>query len=178
MMQGMALDMSTKMKDNSKLTMSVKMGEMEVMKQVYDGKSGYQSQMGQKVEMTADELKESKQQIDMMIELHYADYGMTAELKGVDAIDGQDVYVLEVKESNGDISTDYYSVATGLKLRSISVSQRDGQTITTETSFSEYKEFGGIKVPAKIQQTTGGQSLEMLTDSYDINVKLDDSLFK
>jgi len=178
MMQGMALDMSTKMKDNSKLTMSVKMGEMEVMKQVYDGKSGYQSQMGQKVEMTADELKESKQQIDMMIELHYADYGMTAELKGVDAIDGQDVYVLEVKESNGDISTDYYSVATGLKLRSISVSQREGQTITTETSFSEYKEFGGIKVPTKIQQTTGGQSLEMLTDSYDINVKLDDSLFK
>ena len=178
MMQGMGLDMSTRMKDNSKLMMSVKMGEMEVMKQVYDGKTGYQSQMGQKVDMTEAELKDSKQQIDLMIELHYADYGMTAELKGVDVIDGQDVYVIEIKEPNGDVASDYYNVATGLKVKSVGTSTVDGQTITTETIFADYKEFGGIKIPGKITQTAGGQSFEMLTDSYEINVKLDDSLFK
>ncbi|MFZ4786031.1 MAG: M16 family metallopeptidase [Flavobacteriales bacterium] len=174
----MAMDMNLKMKDNAKLLMTVNMNGMDLMKQACNGKTGYMLQMGApKADMTEDELLEIKKQTDPLLELHYAQFGMIAELKGIDSMDGQEVYVVEVKESNGDMSTEYYNVATGLKMKTVAVSTKDGETSTAESIYKEYKDFSGIKVASHIIQTAQGQTFEMTVETYELNPKLDDSLF-
>ncbi|MEZ4799543.1 MAG: pitrilysin family protein [Flavobacteriales bacterium] len=174
----MQLDMNVKMKDQSKMAMSIAMNGMEMMKQVFDGTKGMSSQMGQKSEMGEDEIAAAREQMDMLYELHLAQYNKTAELKGIDELNGEEVYVVEVKESNGDTSTDYYSVASGLKLQSLSVTQNEGESVTIQTTFSDYKEYGGVKFVTKTVQAAGGQEVTIAVSEIKINPKFDDSTFK
>lgn len=174
----MQLDMNVKVKDQTKMAMTIAMNGMEMMKQVFDGTKGVNSQMGQKAEMGEDEIASAREQMDMLYEIHLAQYNKTAELKGMDELNGEEVYVIEVKESNGDISTDYYSAATGLKLQSISVTQNEGESVTIQTTFSDYKEYGGVKFVTKTVQAAGGQEVTISLSDVKINPKLDDSIFK
>jgi hypothetical protein len=173
----MTLDMTTKMKDNAKLLMSVKMGANEMMKQVYDGSKGVMIQMGQKMPMEPEQLAEAKAQTDMLYEIHYANYGVTAALKGIDKYNGEDVYVMEVTKKDGSMITEYYSVSSSLKLRTLAVETEEGETNTSETLIKEYKDVNGIKFPSKITQNMGPQSFEITVNDIKINPKLDDKEF-
>jgi predicted Zn-dependent peptidase len=173
----MTLDMTTKMKDNSKLLMSVKMGANEMMKQVYDGSKGVMIQMGQKMPMEEDQLSDAKAQTDMLYEIHYANYGVTAALKGIDKLNGEEVYVMEVTKKDGSVLTEYYGVNSGLKVRSLAVETEEGETVTSETLYKEYKEANGVKFPSKITQNMGPQSFEISVNEIKINPKMDDKDF-
>lgn len=174
----MQLDMNVKIQDQTKMAMSIAMNGMEMMKQVFDGTKGMSSQMGQKAEMGDDEIAAAREQMDMLYELHLAQYNKTAELKGIDELNGEEVYVVEVKEANGDTSTDYYSVATGLKLQSLSVTQNEGESVTIQTTYSDYKEYGGVKFVTKTVQAAGGQEVTIAVSEIKINPKFDDNTFK
>jgi predicted Zn-dependent peptidase len=173
----MALDMTTKMKDKSKLLLTVKMNGMEMVKQVFDGQKGVSMQMGQKQEMDEASAEDAKMQTDMLLELHYAQYGIAAELKGIDIYNGEDVYVVETKTKSGKVSTDYYSVKSGLKLRSVTVSKEGDETVTAETKYLEYGEKDGVKYPSKITQSAGPQNFEIVVNTMNFNVKVDDKDF-
>lgn len=174
----MALDMTTRMKDNSKLSMSIKMNGAEMMKQVFDGTKGAAYQMGQKQEMEADDIADIRTQTDMLYELNYAKYGVKAALKGIGSEGGEDVYVVEVTKPNGSVATDYYSVKTGLRTKTLAVLTEGEESMTQETLYQEYKEAEGVKFPSKMSQTMGPQSFEITINDIKINPKLDDKDFE
>jgi zinc protease len=173
----MALDMVTRMKDNQRLSVNVKMGQMEIMKQVFDGKKGVMIQMGQKTPMEEGDIADALAQTDMLYEMNYEKYGVKAELKGIDVQNGEEVYVMEVKKPDGMMITEYYSVNTGLKTRTVAVENTEDGTMTQETNYKEYKEVNGVKFAALINQVAGQQSFDISVDDIKVNPTLNDADF-
>jgi outer membrane lipoprotein-sorting protein len=175
----MVMEMTQKMKDNSKFVMEIGQTGMIIMKQVYDGTKGSNVQLGMTAQpMTEDEIKDLQMQIDLLAELNYDKYGIKAELKGIDKVEGKDAYVLEVTKADGSMQSDYYDVSSGLKIQSLVTEDTPMGAMTTTTVVKSYKEFDGIKMPDWIQQMVGPQTVDIKISEVQFNVKLPDSDFK
>ena len=181
----MALAVNMKVKDNTKLVNVISMNGNEMMKQVFDGTKGVNVQMGAKKPMEADEIVDFKMQIDMLVEANYEKYGAKAVLKGMGKVDEEEAYVVEVTKSTGDVSTDYYSVKTGLKLMSTSMQGEGEEALLAETKYTEYgtatvadgKALRTLKYPSKFKQSAGPQSMDFSFTEMRINPKLSDKDF-
>lgn len=174
----MNLDMNVKMKDNRKLLMTVKMGAMDLMKQVFDGDKGKMSQMGQSQELGPDEINDIRKQIEIAPEVNYSNGKTKMDLKGIDVLDGEEVYLMEVTDETGDMTTTYFSVKTGLKVKEFASKTEGAETVTIETIYKDYKDFGGVKFPTLVKTNAGGQAFDISTTDMIINPNLDDTLFK
>ncbi len=181
----MTTQVSLKVKDNAKLNMTVSMPGRELMKQVIDGTKGVNIQMGMKQPMDADELNDLRMEIDLMVEVNYAKYGAKAALKGIGKVDEEETYVVEVTKANGDVSTDYYSIKTGLKVMSTSMQGEGDKAVLAETRYTEYatvqipdgKVLRKFQYPSKFKQTAGKESMEFNFTEMKVNPKLSDKDF-
>ena len=170
---GMAkLDMNTEIITNQAMKVTMSMNGNPMMVQTWDGTNLKMSQMGQNIEADAAAIQQAKIQCDLMAETHLSQYGITSVLKGIEVMNGKDVYVVENTDSFGTISTDYFDVANGLKLKTISVQKQGEKTETSETTILEYKEVEGIKFPARIKTSAGGQNMEVVISEVTLNAKL------
>jgi predicted Zn-dependent peptidase len=176
---GMAkLDMNIDMVAGQSIKMVLSMNGSPFMTQLFHDNKLSISQMGQKMEGDENDVLQAKIQCDPLAELHLEQYGMKLNLKGIENLNGKDAYAMEITAPNGDISTDYYDVATGLKLKTISVKKDGDKTTTSETIIVEYMEMEGMKFPKKIKQSGGGQDAVIITDSITINPKFKKNHFE
>jgi hypothetical protein len=176
---GMAkLDMNIDMAAGQSIKMVLSMNGSAVMTQLFHENKLSISQMGQKMDGDENDVLQAKIQCDPLAELHLEQYGMKLNLKGIENLNGKDAYAMEVTSPNGDVSTDYYDVATGLKLKTISVKKDGEKTVTSETQIVEYMEVDGMKFPKKIKQSGGGQDAVIITDSITINPKFKKNHFE
>jgi len=170
-MQGQNIDFKiVKAQGGKELTTVTAMGQV-VQKQVFDGKTGYSMQMGQKVDITPEEIAEKQKNPELFEELGFAksaDY----KLGGIEKIGGEDSYAIK-----GGDTTYYYSVATGLKTGETKKIKAKGQEMTIPTTFSNYKEVEGVKMPYTISVSQMGMDMTMNVKSYEIN-KATDADFK
>lgn len=173
------LAMNIKVKDNAKLKMSITMSGMELMKQVYDGKKGAMYQMGQKAEMSEEEILEVKLQTDLAVQLNYAKHGITPTLKGIGSVNKEDAYVIELAKPGGSVATEYYSVNSGLLLKSISVSGTGEDASVSETLYKKYVDAttGGFKYASEFSTNADGQQMDFAITEVKVNPKLDDKDF-
>ncbi|MFN0031193.1 MAG: insulinase family protein [Flavobacteriales bacterium] len=172
----MKMEMKVKMKDNAKRLEQFNFGKMEI-KEVYDGKNGVSIQVGKKEKMSEGDLLNKKMDCDMLGELHYAQYGITPVLTGIETINGEEAYVVELRKSDGNVDKDYFSIASGLRLRSITTDGAGEEAVTVETNYVEYASVNGMKYVKKVAQTVGGMQMEFNYDTMVINPKLDDKDF-
>lgn len=170
-MQGQNIDLKMmKAKGGKELTTVTGMGQT-LQKQVFDGKTGYSEQMGQKVEMKPEQIAEKLKNTELFPELGFAksaDY----KLAGIEKIGGEDSYAVK----NGD-NTYYYSVKTGLKTGETKTVKAMGQTMTVPTTYSDYKDVAGVKMPYIITVSQMGMDMTMNVKSYEVN-QAKDSDFK
>jgi zinc protease len=170
-MQGQNIDFKIiKAQGGKELTTVTAMGQV-VQKQVFDGKTGYSMQMGQKVVITPEEIAEKQKNPELFEELGFAksaDY----KLGGIEKIGGEDSYAIK-----GGDTTYYYSVATGLKTGETKKIKNKGQEMTIPTTFSNYKDVEGVKMPYTISVSQMGMDMTMTVKSYEIN-KATDADFK
>ena len=170
-MQGQNIDLKMmKAKGGKELTMVTAMGQT-VQKQVFDGKTGYSEQMGNKVDMKPEQIAEKLKNTELFPEVGFAksaDY----KLAGIEKIGGEDSYVVK----NGD-TTYYYSVKTGLKTGETKTVKAMGQTMTVPTTYSDYKDVAGVKMPYTITVSQMGMDMTMNVKSYEVN-QAKDSDFK
>ena len=171
------LQLNIKMKDNSKVKMNITMSGMELMKQVFDGKKGAMFQMGNKVEMGEDELLEAKVQADFSAQLNYAKYGINATLKGIAPVGKEEAYVIELTKPNGSTTTDYYSIVSGLLIKSISTQVNGDATVVSETTYKKYSDAGAYKYASEFSTTAEGQQMDYTITEMKINPKIDDKEF-
>lgn len=176
-LQGMTLEMVTKQKAPNKFYNSLGMGGNPLQVQVFDGKRGMMTSMGQKQEITGDDLKELELQSTLFPELTYEKMGYSLELSGIEKPDGEEAYRIKITGPTGKVSSEFYSVATGLKLRSEMSQETPMGVMTIVTLFSDYNEVSGVKFPHNIKQQAGQQNIEMKVSSIQINTGLDDSSF-
>lgn len=170
---GMAkLDMNTKIIPNEALKVTMSMNGNPMMIQTWDGAQLKMSQMGQEIEPDAAAIQQAKIQTDLLAEMHAKDFGMTNVLKGIEVLNGKDAYVIENTDSFGTVSSDYYDVESGLKIKSLSVQKQDDKTVTTETLFTEYKEVEGMKFISRMKTNSAGQSMEVVMNEIILNGKM------
>ncbi len=184
--QGMPITVTIMKKTGSKMKQAVEasMGgnKMTVQKKVFDGAKGYQEQQGQKKDLDADDIAETKQEADLQGELHDAQYGIKRSLKGIETIDGTDAYIVEAVDAKSDKTTQYFDTKSGLMVRQTRY-EKDGQgnTVPQSTDMSDYREIpgaNGYKMPYFMSIPAGGMSFNLKVQSVDVNKGIPDTEFQ
>ncbi|WP_435524832.1 hypothetical protein [Chryseobacterium indoltheticum] len=93
-------------------------------------------------------------------------------MAGIEKINGEDSYAIKA----GDKAY-YYSVKTGLKTGETETVKAQGQTFTVPTTFADYKDVSGVKMPYSITVNQMGMDMVMKVKSYEVN-QAKDSDFK
>lgn len=171
--QGMQLDAVTKQLAPNMEAMDVTMNGQVVMRQTFDGNTGYQSQMGNKADLDAAEIAKKKEVKGLFPQLFYKAGGYKMEVAGVEKVGDADAYKLKITSPAGSQSTEYYDAATGYLVKSEATTAQSGIEIQTSTEFSNYKKAGNIMVPftyyISTQSSQGGQDIGMEVKEYKFN---------
>ena len=170
--QGTPLEMNTKVTSTNKLSNEMKAMGMSFMKQVVNDKGAYVTQQGQRKDLDGEKLAEAKQSAMPFPELTMAAKTSIA-LDGIESFNGADAYVIKDGKT-----THYYDVNTGLKIGQAVTQEANGQKMTQITSYGDYKEVKGIKVPYKVSMAFGPQEIEFKTTDVKINEGVSDADFQ
>jgi zinc protease len=146
------------------------MGDMVMQQVLFDGeKAVVASQMGRQEFTEGEEFEQMKMQSVMNMELKYKELGFEKQLLGVESMDGQDAFKIEVVSPGGVKSHEYYAVDTGYKIKSIAAD--------SQTTFSDYQGVDGYYMPYKIVTEAGPQIIQMTIDNVEINAGLGTEVF-
>jgi len=131
---------------------------------------------GEPEDMPADQVKQQVSQLDPFGGLvNYKEKGNTVELVGKEKLDKKDVYHLKLTSKDGQIIDEFLDANTYLVSKvKATMNGQDG-----EITFSDYKDYGGIKFANSMDITNPQMGvMTFLTNKVLINSKVDDSVFK
>ncbi len=169
--QGTPLELTSKTTSTNKQLREMKAMGMSMMKQVVNEKGAYVVQQGQRKELSGEELADMKAGANPFDELSLSNKaGIT--LEGIENTNGSDAYVIKDGKT-----TFYYDVQTGLKLAETKTMEMGGQQISQTTSFGDYKEVKGIKIPYKTTINIG-MEIELTTTDVKFNEGVSDLDFQ
>jgi predicted Zn-dependent peptidase len=178
-MQGMSININTIRKAPNKMMMDVNAMGQSFQKIVFDGKTGYMSGQGQKKDFGPDEIKEYSDEAAMSKDLSYLNAAFKLALVGIEKVDGNEAYQIEVTKPSGDKVNEYYDVKTGLKVKTVTTESSPQGSMTQTTYYLDYKDGpGGLKYPNMIKQNMGPQLMEMKLQKVEINTGVSDDIFK
>ncbi|MDT3404327.1 M16 family metallopeptidase [Mucilaginibacter terrae] len=173
-MQGMPLSVQQKYMAPNWEMMTLSMNGNVVVKSAFNGTVGYQTQMGNKTEMTAAEIKDKNAITGLFEQLDYlSNPAFKSEVKGVEKINGANAYKVAITSPTGKISTEYYDVTSKLLVRKESTETKGTATTQTTTDLGSYKKVGAIMFPfaQTLTISAGGQQqvLEMKVSDVKFN---------
>ena len=171
------LKMEILMQQPNSFSMTMKMMGMTVQRQFSNGNTGFNDGMQGASEMTSDELLKSQNEFKIASELNYFD-DYTAEVKGIDILDGDDVYVVIRTDKEGTIATEYYNVDTKFLVKSESSVETPEGEMSQTTLYKDYQSVKGYSFPHQMIQNVAGQSIDMKLKKVVVNKKIDDSKFE
>lgn len=185
-LQGMPLTVTVAKKAGNKLrqTVEAEMGgkKMTFQKTVFDGTKGYMEAQGQKKTLEGDEIASTKQEADLQLELHSAQYGIKRTLKGMETIEGAEAYVVESVDGTGDKMIEYFDAKSGFLVRQTKYEKDPtGAEVAQSTDMSDYREVpgaNGYKVPYFMSVPAGGMSFNLKVQSVEVNKGIPDSEFQ
>jgi len=185
-LQGMALTVTIAKKAGYKLKQTVEadMGgkKMTFQKKVFDGAKGYQEAQGNRKDLDAEEIAETKQEADMQAELHDAQYGIIRTLKGMETIEGTDAFIIESVDAAKKKTIEYFDQKSGLLVRQTKFDKDpQGNEVSQSTDMSDYREVpgsNGYKMPYFMSIPAGGMSLNLKVQTVEVNKNIPDTEFK
>ena len=177
---GQKASMEMGQKDNTMFYSEMSMAGQIMQEQRFDGTKATVAGMGQKQTITDEAaLADMRDQAVTFGQLKYMDEGYELAIKGVEDVEGEKAYKLEVTKPSGKKSYEFYSVKSGLLVRNVSNQAGPQGETTITTDMSDYKEVSGIMFPHTI--TINGampMPLVMKVDSYEINGPIPADKFK
>ncbi len=136
----------------------------------------YMKQGANKMPMPANMLNDLKNSFGTFVELSYLTNDKV-KLAGIETVNGRDAYKIEVPGETVSASM-FYDVATGLKVKEISIINMGGQTQSQEAIYADYKDFEGIKFAGKKEGSLGPQKVESTLVEVLINKGVTEEDFK
>lgn len=109
--------------------------------------------------------------------IHWREIYPTVETTGVESVNGEDAYRVVQTPEKGNAVTTYYSVKTGLAIRSKTTVESQMGNIPAEATISGYREIEGVLYPVKMIQKAAGQNIAITIDSVEINTDIPDEQF-
>lgn len=131
--------------------------------------------------MNEEMLRESKEQSDLSGPLfNYKEKGNAVELVGKEEMEGTDVFKLKVTLKSGNVVYQYLDATSYLMLKETKKQKFEDKEIESETLYSNYKMVDGINFPFAFEVRQVGESTgqTMTVDNVEVNLKVDDSIFK
>ncbi|NII85810.1 insulinase family protein [Pedobacter sp. SG908] len=175
-MQGQKLAVTIKNMAPNLSSMEISMGGQTAMKQVYNGKTGYTLQMGQKAELTGDDLAEKKDDKGYGAQVYYATDGTKIEAAGTAKVGTADAFKLNITSPSGKKKTEYYDTKSGLLLKDESTTTKGGTEISQSTEYSNYKKVGDVLFPFTLTQSVatpqGSQEFSVVIIDIKVNPPL------
>lgn len=121
---------------------TMKMGPQVMSKIIIHKDKAVMMMQGKEQEAPAEMFNTLKHALEIFPELNYADNGTQLTLDGITKINDEDAYKVLLTDGDGTKTVNYYSVSSGLKLKSESSTEG-------EVEFNLYKDYNGIKLPAE-----------------------------
>ena len=159
--------------NKSSMEMSIA-GMGTIMKQKFDGTTGYAEQQGMKQPMSEEDVAEQASQKGLFPEAHYT--ADEIELMSLSDLDGTDVYKIKVKGVSESFR--YYDANSGLLLREEATEEAQGQSVTTITVHSDYRAVEGGMIPFGRKITAGPQVFGFNASEVVVNSGVTEADFK
>lgn len=158
----------------------IKIEGMGEMIDVFDGQRGWTvDPMRGKVEKIGLELQQASAKYffyrDISLDKLYQDL----EVKGIEKIDGSEVYVVRGRLSKDfDFEKFYFDKKTGFLLRHDEVLNNPEGKMNVVTFFEDMRQVGDIKYPYKVRSRMGEMfDIIVTASSVELNTKIDDKIF-
>jgi len=172
-MQGMTLSVDQKRLAPNKELMTISMGSNIVMKSLFDGDKGYQQQMGNKKDMSAEEIAQKKVFTSLTEQLDYlSNPAFKLAVKGTQKVNGADAYQVEITDPTGKTSTEYYDVKSKLLVKSESTTTSNNTSVMQTVELSDYRKAGNVMFPYKqaMSVSAGGQEQNFVMTVTDVKL--------
>lgn len=148
-------------------------GAMTMQKIVFDGTKGKASGMQGSENLEGEKLEEIRESAAMLPEANYLDGKTTLTLVGIEKLNEQPTYVLAVVSPSGKKVTEYYDVATGLKVREVTTVDGPQGEASQISDLSDYRSIKpGILIPHTTTLDMGAQLIKLEMKSVTVNGKM------
>jgi len=175
-MQGQKLTVTIKKMLPNSSSMELAAGGQTMVKQVFDGTKGYMMQMGQKKELTGDDLAEQKEEKGIVSQLYYATDGTKLETAGTAKVGSANAYKVNVTSAAGKKKTEYYDTQTGLLLKDEKTMTKGTMEISQSMEYADYKKVGDVLFPHALTQSVqtpqGSQEFTIVIKEIKLNPPL------
>ena len=153
-----------KQQNPNKTSLEMSAPEMgTIMKQKFNGETGYMEQMGQNIPLNEDQIKSSKSKKGIFEELYYDSSQL--QVDGYTTIGGTELVKIKID----DKTIKYYDVNSGLLERIEETTLVEGNSITTTRKLSDYREVDGILYPFKTEIINGMQTITIEFEEIKFN---------
>jgi len=111
--------------------------------------------------------------------INYRQKGHRAAVLGKENRNGIAYYKIRFTRKNGEVETYYFNIATSeLAIKSAIAKNVELQGALLETTFSDYRDVGGIKIPFQSVSKSEDQTILIITiDKADVNLLVDEKEF-
>ncbi len=181
-MQGMALSYEQKqMSPNMEVT-NIIMNGNPVVHKVFNGKTGSMTQMGNKQDLSEDEIAEGVETKGIFPQLFYKEGGYKLDNAGIEKVGANDAYKINVTSPSGKKSTEYYDVNSGYLVKTVRNTKAGGQDVQQSIEFSNYKKVADVMFPftdaVSVQTAAGSQEFVIDIDDVKVNTGVTAEDFK
>jgi predicted Zn-dependent peptidase len=177
-MQGLELQITSIRKAPNMSFETIKAGEMEFQKQVFDGTRGIEVVQGQAKPLDDKRIQESIIESSIIPEMVYEQFGVNLTLTGLEKVGGEESYVVEIEQPSGKKSMNYYSKVSGLKLKESTTLETPQGSFTQSVEYHDYQEIDGVMFPQRAIIGMGPQKMDAEVVSIEVNTGVSDDVFK
>jgi len=179
-MRGTAMDQTVtiiiKQKSPNKLRQDIKAGGMD-QTLIFDGEKAVMKVAGQTVKVEGKELEQLKLESTMEMLLNPESLGIKLSYEGTEQSGDNLLHKVKFMLPSGLNWIAYFDDKTGLKIKESKEVETQMGLINQVLEYSDYQDVEGIKIPFKLKQSFGPQSLELTVSSIKINKGIPDETF-
>ncbi len=109
----------------------------------------------------------------------YKAKGSTVDLIGKEDVGGISAYKIKITKKSGTVQYLFLDSKTFLDMKSTGHRKQMGQEMDVETTTANFKPVNGVLLPYSIaQKANGNPVMELTVEKYEVNVPVDDAMFK
>jgi hypothetical protein len=125
--------------------------------------------------MTADDVKEAADDLDLQPLIDYKQKGSTVVLAGKEDVEGTECYKIMLTSKRGNVKTYFIDPTSFYLIRSVDKIKANGQEHDQTTDFSNFQKLPeGVTLPMTIVSPMGPVTMKKI----EVNPKIDESVFK
>lgn len=145
--------------------------------EAFDGASAWKRAGAKEINLKTDEAEQIKRNAQISAFADLKTVYSKLDFRFVDKIDGREVYLVTATTADNGRERLYFDAASGLLVRRVSSVPTVLGAFQYQVDYSDYKDFGGVKLPATIRYASPNISWTRKITEVKNNAAIDDAKF-